>query len=152
MQFPAAQAPLDLVLAPEDDRVLRAGIAQQVKAGQARAIAVLSSKRIGVIPDVPTIEEAWPDGPEYFRQSRSVNIVILPSKAPRDIAERLNAAINKAQTETSVRERLEKAGLVPQPAASLDQISQMLNRDIDDWTKVIRSTGIRDAVKATVSN
>ena len=81
-----------------------------------------------------------------------MNIVILPSKAPRDIAERLNAAINKAQTETSVRERLEKAGLVPRPAASLDQISQMLNRDIDDWTKVIRSTGIRDAVKATISN
>lgn len=127
-------------------------IAGLIKEGKLVGLAVLSSKRIGIIPDVPTIEEAWPDGPEYFRQSRSVNITILPSKTPRDIAERLNAAINKAQVEPAMRDRFEKAGLVPRPPMNLDQIAQMLNRDIDDWTKVIRSTGIRDAVKATVAN
>src|SRR5262249_18476861 len=84
-------------------------IAGQIKAGNGRAIAVASSKRIPSMPDVPTIAEAGVPG----YQAASWNGLAAPAKTPRDVVLRLNAEMVKAIASPEVKKLLEDSGVDP---------------------------------------
>ena len=121
-----------------------------IKEGKLVGLAVLASQRVPLIADVPTIQEAWPDGPEFLRQAALVNFVLAPAKTPREVASRLNAEWARAATDPSIKERFDKAGLIGRAPASLDQVTAYLNNSMTGWNRVVRTTGVLDAVKASV--
>ena len=81
-------------------------IAPHVKAGRVRALAVTGPKRAQSLPEVPTMIEAGVPGYEVTAWTG----VIAPAHLPRRVLERLNAAVNAAISEPTVKERLAQLG------------------------------------------
>ena len=82
---------------------------QQVKAGKARALAIVSEKRAAPLPDVPTSKES---GFENF----VVDIwygILGPAGLPANLVSRLNTEINKALAAPDMKEKLVGAGIQP---------------------------------------
>src|SRR6185369_14062446 len=79
-----------------------------VKAGKLRALAVASSARIAMLPDVPTMAEAGVAG---FEASVWWGFV-APAKVPHDVVTKLNAELNKAVGDPAVRTKLTDLGVI----------------------------------------
>jgi tripartite-type tricarboxylate transporter receptor subunit TctC len=79
--------------------------------GKVAALAVSTPKRTASLPDVPTIAEAgYPDATYLFWGGISA-----PAKTPRDIVDKLNAAVNKALAMPAIVEKLGRLGVEPMP-------------------------------------
>jgi tripartite-type tricarboxylate transporter receptor subunit TctC len=110
----------------------------QVKAGRLRVLAVSSAKRIPALPDVPTFAEAGFPGIEDYTWVG----VFLPTGTPAPIAQKLNAAVNRAIESTDVRERLASNAFDP-VGGSLQQTADYVKAEIPKWAKVVRDTGAK---------
>jgi tripartite-type tricarboxylate transporter receptor subunit TctC len=110
----------------------------QVKAGKLRALAVSSAKRIPALPDVPTLaEEGFPGIEDYTWVG-----VFLPAGTPAAIAQKLNAAVNRALESPDVRERLAANAFDP-VGGSQQQFAEYVKAEIKKWAKVVRDTGAK---------
>ncbi len=112
--------------------------AAYVNGGKMRGLAVLDSKRVASIPQVPTSGEAG------IPQLVSVNwyMLVAPAGTPREIVERLNAESVKIMQTPETRERLVVVG--GEPAVSTpEQAGRFLREEHARWGKVIRDAGIR---------
>ena len=106
----------------------------QVKAGQLRAIAVTSAKRVAQWPDVPTVAESGYPGFEAITWFG----IAVPAGTPDAIVARLNAEITKVLAMPDVKERL-GGELTTGPAA----FTALIKSDHDKWAGVIKEAGIK---------
>jgi len=109
-----------------------------VKDGRMRAIAVLDSKRIGYMPDVPTSAEIG------LPQLTAVNwyVLMAPRDTPRAIVDRLNAEAIKAMNAPDSRERLGSMG-GESASATPEQTAEFVRSESARWGRVIRDAGIK---------
>ena len=107
-----------------------------VQSGQARGIAVLSSKRSPLAPDVPTMSEAGVPGLDVD----SWLGIFAPAKTPPEVIARLRAHIGASLPE--LRERFEKSGgeVWELPDRKLDAF---VASEYENWTRLIREAGIK---------
>ncbi|MDB5581300.1 MAG: hypothetical protein JWR80_6476 [Bradyrhizobium sp.] len=84
-------------------------VAQQIKAGKLRPLAVASAKRSPLLPEVPTADEAGVKGFTYATWSP----IIAPAGTPRAVIDRLNVEVTHALNDPILRERLIAQGLEP---------------------------------------
>jgi tripartite-type tricarboxylate transporter receptor subunit TctC len=78
-----------------------AAIVPLIKAGKLKGLAVLSSERVGSLPDVPTsAESGFPD----LIYNAGI-CMYAPGGTPRDVVLRLNSALNNAAAVPSVKQR-----------------------------------------------
>jgi tripartite-type tricarboxylate transporter receptor subunit TctC len=109
-----------------------------IKAGRLRVLAVSSSRRLALLPDVPTLNEAGFPGMEDYTWVG----LFAPAGTPAEIAQRLNAAVLDAVKSPEVRERLE--GLAFEiTAAPLRETSDYVKSELVKWAKVVRDTGAK---------
>ena len=110
-----------------------------IKAGKLRAVAVSSSKRSELVPDVPTVAESGnlPD----FAVSVWVGIM-APAKTSPEIVNKLSAEIGKALASSTVRKQLLAQGT--EPAASTDAkfFEQYLAAEVKKWSDVAKAAGV----------
>lgn len=78
----------------------------QIQAGKVRAIAVTTAERSEMIPNVPTYNESGVKDVELA----SVWGVMVPSKTPDAIVNKLNAAINKAISDPETKKKILDSG------------------------------------------
>jgi tripartite-type tricarboxylate transporter receptor subunit TctC len=110
----------------------------QVKAGKARALAVISDKRATPLPNVPTSKEG---GFENF----VVDIwygILGPAGMPAAIVTRLNSEINKALAAPDMKERLLQAGIQPL-GNTPEQFASFIRSETQRFAKVIKDAGIQ---------
>src|SRR5687768_5026710 len=110
----------------------------QVKAGKARALAVISEKRATPLPNVPTSKEA---GFDNF----VVDIwygVLAPAGTPPALVNRLNSEINKALAAPDMKERLLTAGIQPL-GNTPEQFAKFIRSEATRYAKVIKDAGIQ---------
>ena len=110
----------------------------QVKAGKARALAVISEKRATPLPNVPTSKEA---GFENF----VVDIwygVLGPGGMPPALVNRLNTEINTALASPDLKERLLQAGIQPL-GNTPEQFAKFIRSENVRFAKVIKDAGIQ---------
>jgi tripartite-type tricarboxylate transporter receptor subunit TctC len=112
--------------------------AQFVKQKQLKALAVSTLKRSAAFPDVPTMQEV---GISDFEVD-SWYAMFVPTKTPRPIIDRLNAALNTVLNEPEIREKLlaqgsEAVGGTP------EQLGAVVNFELLKWAKLVKDAGIK---------
>jgi tripartite-type tricarboxylate transporter receptor subunit TctC len=75
------------------------------------ALAVSTSKRADLLPEVPTVREAGFEKAEYLFWGG----LAFPAKTPRAIVDKLHAETQRALALPAVQEKLGKLGVVPHP-------------------------------------
>ena len=109
-----------------------------VKAGKVRALAVMTPKRAGELPDVPTLAEAGVPGVEMSTWYGFFG----PANLPREITTRLHAETMKILAMPDVRKRLE--GLAGEPGTlSAAEFAAMAKTDYDRAGKLVRDAGVK---------
>ncbi len=110
-----------------------------IKSGKLRAVAVSSSTRSPLLPEVPTVAESG--GLPEFAVSIWVGIVAPPG-TPKEIVDRLNVEIRKAVALPDIREHLEALGADP-ASDTPEQFSAYIAAETAQWLKVARAAKIR---------
>ncbi len=111
---------------------------QHVKAGKLRPLAVTSSQRNPLYPDVPTVAESGYKGFEAISWSG----LSAPKGTPKAITDKLDAAMQEVLKSASFRQRLESNGFVVPPAGS-KHYTEFVKSELTRWTKVIKAAGIK---------
>jgi tripartite-type tricarboxylate transporter receptor subunit TctC len=103
-----------------------------------RALAVTSAKRTPVLPDVPTIAESALPGYEY------VGAIGLsaPAATPRELVNRLNAAISAILNKQELREAIGKSGFEAKTSSS-EQFAAFVRDDIAKIEAVVKGAGLQ---------
>ena len=107
-----------------------------VQSGQARGIAVLSSKRSALAPDVPTMSEAGVPGLDVD----SWLGIFAPAKVPPEIIAKLRRDIRASLPD--LKERFEKSGGEVWDVPD-DKVDAFVASEYETWTKLIREAGIK---------
>jgi tripartite-type tricarboxylate transporter receptor subunit TctC len=111
---------------------------QQINAGTVKAIAVTSTVRSPVLPNVPTLNEAGLKG----YSSVGWFAVVAPAKTPVEIINKVNAALNYALQNKAIHDRILATGSEPAPGTP-EAVTQLLRADYDKWGAVIKTSNIK---------
>jgi len=111
--------------------------APYAKAGNVRALAMMSAKRSPLLPDVPTMAEATGTGLE----ADIVTGLVVPAGTPREIIDLLHRTIAKIVAPHDFNDRLLALGFDP-VASTPDQFADWLKSELAKWGKVIREANI----------
>ena len=113
------------------------GSAQYAKSGMLKVLAVTSKSRIASMPNTPTVGETLP-GYEFY----SWYGLWAPAKMPQEIAQRLNAEVNKALNAPDIKDKLTVQGLLLTPGSIAD-FAAFQKEDMARSAKIISEASIR---------
>jgi tripartite-type tricarboxylate transporter receptor subunit TctC len=133
--------PADQALIAGDVAVTFGNISQalgHVKSGRMRALAVTSTKRNPVMPELPTVAEAGVPGYEFDTWF----VLAAPKGTPRAIVDTLNSHIRKVLTPPDQVKFWEERGLTV-VASSPEEASAHLEREQKKWARVVKERGIK---------
>src|SRR5437867_11091584 len=110
--------------------------AQQAKQGTVKGIAVMSSKRVPIIADLPTTGEQGLPGVE----ASVWNAFFLPKGTPDPIVRKLNKAMSDTLDDPTIRKRLEEFGreIVPTERRTTEYLAKFLPEAVERWAKPMR--------------
>ena len=111
-------------------------IVPQIKAGKVRPIAITSSKRSAILPDVPTFDEAGMKGFESYAWYG----FFAPAKTPPDVVARLNAAALKVMKGPDWQKVLADTGS-ENVGESPEQFTAFTRTEAVKWAKVVKDSG-----------
>jgi tripartite-type tricarboxylate transporter receptor subunit TctC len=109
---------------------------QYVKAGTLRALAVTGANRWARLPDVPTMAEAGVPG---FTSEVWFGL-FAPAGTPRDIVDRLNAALVTAAAVPDIRTKLAEEGFDVMTDTP-EEFRVFIAAEITKWADVIKQSG-----------
>ncbi len=112
---------------------------QFVKNGKLKALAVTSSKRSPLLPDVPTVAEAL-GIPDY--ELNGWFGILAPAKTPPDIIARLQEETSKALRDPALIETIKVAGGEVVGGTSA-QFEARIKKDTERLTEVIKLSGAK---------
>jgi tripartite-type tricarboxylate transporter receptor subunit TctC len=109
-----------------------------IKAGQLRALAVLSAHRIPDLPEVPTMAEAGYPGV----QSTSWTGLFAPAATASAIVRTLNEAINASLQTDATKAALARLGNVPLGGTPAD-LTNLMVAEINKWTPIAEALNLK---------
>jgi tripartite-type tricarboxylate transporter receptor subunit TctC len=113
-------------------------VAEQIKAGRLRALAVASPTRIEALPDVPTVAE-------YGYRDYEVNIwtgILAPAKTPNSTVAELAGLFAPALQVPEIREKLDAQGMYPMVTCG-SEFGAFLRKQYNDYERIIRDANIK---------
>ncbi|MFY7872122.1 MAG: tripartite tricarboxylate transporter substrate binding protein [Limnohabitans sp.] len=113
-------------------------ISSHVKAGTLKALAITSTQRHPLFPEVPTVAEVI--GKPY--ESFEWNGIFLPRGTPTDIVNRLNAALREVLATPEIKARFDSLGsrIV---ASSPEDFRKYLTAESGRWAATVKAAGIK---------
>jgi tripartite-type tricarboxylate transporter receptor subunit TctC len=108
-----------------------------VAAGKLRALAVTSTTRSGLLPDVPTIAESGLPG---FDASLYYGLA-APAGTPRPIIDKLNKALRDALASDEVKRQLGNDGTDITPGSPEDYAA-LIDKDEKKWAQLVKASGV----------
>ena len=109
-----------------------------IQAGKMKILAVTTTARSPVLPNVPTaVESGLPT-----LVSQGLFGLLGPAGTPNEIVQLLNREVGVVLNDAAVRERLLKLGIEPE-ASSPEGLRNLIQSEITKWARVIKEAGIR---------
>ncbi len=110
----------------------------QIRAGKLKALMVSSPKRMAILPDAPTNDEAGL--PEF--KSRAGTGFLAPARTPRPIIDRLNAEIGRYLNSPEGQKYFANQGVDLYPGTPED-FARVLQDELARWSTVVKTAGIK---------
>jgi tripartite-type tricarboxylate transporter receptor subunit TctC len=111
--------------------------AEHVKSGKLRGLAVTSTTRSEVLPDLPTVADFLPG----YEASAWYGIG-APKGTPAEIVERLNKAVNDILADPKVKAKFSEYGAMLLPGSPAD-FGKLLADETEKWGKVVKFAGAK---------
>ncbi|HSE00024.1 MAG TPA: tripartite tricarboxylate transporter substrate binding protein [Burkholderiales bacterium] len=108
-----------------------------VKSGRLRPLAVTASKRIPILPDVPTFVES---GLPTFVVTQWFGI-LAPAGTPRPVVDNLYQALTRGAGSADFVERMSAQG-VQVVNRRPEEFAKLIRTEIAQWAKVVKAAGI----------
>lgn len=110
---------------------------QIIRSKRAEPIAVMTKKRLSVLPNVPTVAETIPGF-----EAIGWNGIVAPAGTPEEVIARLNTTLNEAVMASDVQAKFQEIGVQadPMPAA---QFGTLINSEITKWSDIVKSADIK---------
>ena len=114
-------------------------VKSHIDSGGVKALAILSTTRSPVEPDLPTALEQGLDAQAY-----TWNALFLPKGVPPEIVTKLNSAVRQAMKTPSVRDRLQGLGaqMVSDDRATPAYLAGFVKSEIAKWEAPIKASGV----------
>ena len=109
-----------------------------VQAGKLRGVAVTATKRVNLIPDVPTVAESDLPGFEVVGWFG----IFAPAATPKPIIARLNQEINAVLRTPETQKRFAGEGLIP-GSGTPEELGNFLRAELAKWGALIKEAGIQ---------
>jgi tripartite-type tricarboxylate transporter receptor subunit TctC len=109
---------------------------EHIRSGKLRALAVTTTTRSEVLPELPTVADFLPG----FEQSAFFGIG-APRNTPAEIVDRLNKEINAGLADPKIEARLADVAGPVLPGSPAD-FAKLIKQETEKWGKVIRMLGI----------
>ncbi len=110
----------------------------QIRAGRLRGIAVTTSRRAQVVPDLPTVSESGVPG---FDMS-SWFAVFAPAATPPAMLKTVHSGVASVLRQSTVRERFSELGSVV-VASTPEELALHLDSEMRKWGALIKAANIR---------
>jgi tripartite-type tricarboxylate transporter receptor subunit TctC len=110
---------------------------EYVRAGKLRALAVTTTTRSDVLPDVPVLSDTLPD----YKASAWFGIG-APKNTPTELIERLNKEVNVSIAEPNFKARLANLGGTVLAGSPVD-FGKLISDETKKWGKVILAANIK---------
>ncbi|MCJ9707931.1 tripartite tricarboxylate transporter substrate binding protein, partial [Bordetella hinzii] len=109
----------------------------QIQAGQLRGLAITSSRRHPMLPDVPTTAEAGL--PDF--QLEAWFSIFGPAGLPPEVVSQLTQAMKTVVTSPAFQDQIIKQGNYAsyQPP---EAVGELLKKDLAHWADVVKQAGI----------
>ena len=139
--FKGAGAALNALIGGQIDMIFPSAgsVAQHLRQGRLRALAVTSLEPSALAPGLPTMAQAGVPG--YESQSRTV--LFAPAKTPPAVIARLNSEVVRTLQQPEVRERLFAAGLEV-IASSPSEAAAMIRSEMTRMARLIEEAGLHE--------
>ena len=108
-----------------------------MRSGLLRGLAVTTKKRLGALPNLPTVSDSVPG----FEVNGLIGIG-APKGTPPEIVSTLNRQINAATADPKLQARFADLGAIAF-TGSPDDFAKFLAQETDKWGKVIRTAHIK---------
>ncbi|WP_371420337.1 Bug family tripartite tricarboxylate transporter substrate binding protein [Tardiphaga sp.] len=112
-------------------------IIQHIRSGSLRALAVTTTEKSSLLPDVPTVAETVPG-----YEASALFGMGAPKKTPPEIIAKLNADVNAVLADPAVKAKLIDLGgepLIGPPEA----FGKMIVAETEKWEKVVKAAGLK---------
>ena len=107
-----------------------------VRSGQLRALAVGSTKRIDVLPDVPTVAEFVPG-----YDASGWHGIGAPKNTPPDVIAAVNKTVNAGLADAAFKQKLSDLGGIAAPMTP-QEFGKFIADETDKWAKVNKFANI----------
>lgn len=111
---------------------------QHAKAGKVRLLGVTTAKRVGAMPDLPTIAEQGMPAYESFIWFG----IFAPKGLDPAIAAKMNAALKTAIEDPEIAKKLIELGNTPR-YETLEQFKATVKRDRAKWAETVKAVGAK---------
>ncbi len=112
-------------------------ILQHIRAGSLRALAVTTTTRSALLPDVPVLADTVPG-----YEASALFGMGAPKKTPPEIIEKLNKEINAILAEPAIKQKLTDLGGEPLIGPP-DAFGKMIVAETEKWEKVVKAAGVK---------
>jgi len=110
----------------------------QIKGGKLKALGVSTTKRIALLPDVPTIDEAGVKGYDMGYWFAAY----VPANTPAPVVARLRELLVAGTKSASAKQFYESTGTDAWTTASGEELARFQAAEAQKWGKVIKAAGI----------
>lgn len=114
-------------------------VMENIRAGQLVPVGLMAERRSSVLPDIPTMAEA---GLADF-VGGTWNVVVVPAGTPREIVDRLNAAVYRALADPVLAERLKALNVEASETLTPAATKAFVEAEIVKWREVVATAGAR---------
>ena len=108
-----------------------------IRSGKVRALAVTTTARSELLPDVPTVSDFLPgyEASAWFG-------VGAPSGTPAEIVQKLNKELNAAFVDPRTKTRIAEVGGTPLPGSPGD-FGGFIAKEVEKWDRVVEFAGVK---------